>query len=61
MDRKKDNYDFVDIEDYYSAYKDRLVDYLNIFKNLEQDSQKVLLMHLGGIIIECYIKYIISK
>ena len=61
MDRKKDNYDFVDIEDYYSAYKDRLADYLNIFKNLKQDSQKVLLMHLGGIIIECYIKYIIVR
>ena len=61
MDRKKDNYDFVDIEDYYSAYKDILADYLNIFKNLKQDSQKVLLMHLGGIIIECYIKYIIVR
>lgn len=45
------------IEDFNAAFADRSMD----VTALKQDSRRIGRMHLGGIVIECLIKYIIVK
>lgn len=54
-----ENKGFRDIEDFYSAHRERLREYLKIKKI--GDDPKILMMHLGGIIVETYVKYIIKN
>lgn len=53
------NYRFIDIENFENAYNERFQDYLNFSKN--KQGHEIILMHLGGIIIECYLKSLIVK
>lgn len=54
------DYGLIDIEDFEKAYKERFKDYIRLKKDYQD--HPVMLMHLGGVIIECYLKsLIISK
>lgn len=53
------NYTFVDIEDFQNAYKERLKTYRELEKQYE--GHEIILMHLGGIIIECFLKDLIVR
>lgn len=46
-------------EDFLKAYKSRMNDFLYLQE--KKDDHKILIMHLGGIIIECYLKHLIVK
>ncbi|ELC8425240.1 hypothetical protein QYB63_001839 [Clostridium perfringens] len=50
---------FKDIENFELAYKERLYEYNFINKKSSVGECRILLMHLGGIVLECYIKSII--
>ncbi|HAT4182593.1 hypothetical protein ACV3Z6_09645 [Clostridium perfringens] len=54
-----DSNGFYDIEDFEIAYKERLYEYKFIEEKSSEGEFRILLMHLGGIILECYIKSII--
>lgn len=54
-----DSKGFRDLENFDLAYKARLNEFMKI-KNID-DAPKILMMHLGGIIIEIYVKSIIVK
>ena len=54
-----DSKGFKDIEDFYEAYKERLQEYLKIKEIKEQP--KMLMMHLGGIVIETCLKDIVKR
>lgn len=47
-------------EDFEGAYKSRLKEFLYL-QNANVMDHEVLLMHLGGVIIECYLKHLIIK
>lgn len=61
MNRLTDRNNFIDIENYNLAYIARRCDYVQIKKKLEYKEREILLMHLGGIIIECFVKDKIVK
>lgn len=46
-------------EDFYKAYRSRMQDFMKL-KNAS-DKSDVLIMHLGGIVVECYLKYLIVR
>lgn len=54
-----DSKGFKDIENYEDAYKERINEYMQISKL--DNEMKILLMHLGGIVIEIYLKSILVK
>lgn len=49
--------DILDIEDFFEIYENRKEDY-NCIKNI---NRKIIVMHLGGIIIECLVKGMICR
>lgn len=53
-----DSKGFKDIEDFYSAHRERFKEYLDIEKI--ESKPKILMMHLGGVVIETYIKYVLK-
>lgn len=54
------NEKFKDIEeDFFEAYRSRLNDFM--FLKNSKDNHKMLIMHLGGVIIECYLKHLIVR
>lgn len=50
-----------EIENFYIAYKERLNEYIFIEEKSSDNEFRILLMHIGGIILECYIKSIIVE
>lgn len=59
------NHKFIDIEDFQSAYEERLKTFFYLMKqdkdNDNDNDNKIMIMHLGGIIIECYLKALIVE
>ncbi len=53
------NHIFIDIEDFQNAYEERLKTYMSLKK--ESENNEIMIMHLGGIIVECYLKGLIVK
>ncbi|EGT2192056.1 hypothetical protein ACV3R1_08290 [Clostridium perfringens] len=56
-----DNYGFCDIESFNFVFKERFREYKFIKECSKNGECKILLMHLGGIIVECYIKSRITQ
>lgn len=44
-------------EDFFKAYRSRMKDFMELKK--VSDKHETLIMHLGGVIIECYLKHLI--
>ncbi|MCR1875131.1 hypothetical protein NSA45_04605 [Paraclostridium bifermentans] len=53
------DYGLIDIEDFEKAYKERFKDYQKLKRDYKD--HPIMLMHLGGVIIECYLKSLIVK
>lgn len=53
------DYGLIDIEDFEKAYKERFKDYIKLKNDYKE--HPIMLMHIGGIIIECFLKDLIVK